>query len=149
MRLFPSGRGKIFNNIIPTLSEYKRAISFLKNLEKNYIYPKIKLQCALKFISKPMSNPCDMVTHSFGLLPDGTLVASPWAVGYNSRPLSSIWFLGNLVKEKLSVILQSSKVKLWQYRANENFGHCKFYAWFFSLNRTESDLFIAQDPLYK
>jgi hypothetical protein len=101
-----------------------KAIDLLYNLENKYKYPKIKLQCALKYLDTRKvltKNPCDMVTESFGLMPDGTLLASPWAIGHKGQPVSPELVLGNLAQTTMADILNSEKVQKFSKRADENF----------------------------
>ena len=132
MRLFPSGRGTTIFQDSPTINEYRRAIELLRNLEAKYLYPKVKLQCALKFLEpiKLAKNPCDMVTESFGLMADGTLLASPWAFNSVAKPISEQWVLGNLVNSSMKDILNTQKAQNFINRADENYGHCKIHAYF-------------------
>jgi len=80
MRLFPVGRGTFFNSDIPSYDEYRRSIDVLRGLEAKLGTPKVKLQCALKYLDpdfESKENPCDAVSGSFGLMWDGTLLGSP------------------------------------------------------------------------
>lgn len=151
MRLFPSGRGIFLKHKIPTVEQYRRAIELLYSLEEKYKYPRIKLQCALKYLDPKYTlekNPCDLVTESFGLMPNGILLASPWAIGSHGQPVSEFLVLGNLVTNSMKTILQSGKVKQFTSRANENFGHCKMQSFFSVEQKREDMLFEKADPLY-
>jgi MoaA/NifB/PqqE/SkfB family radical SAM enzyme len=151
MRLFPVGRGALVASDIPTSEQYQRAIHILREMEAHYGYPKLKLQCALKFFDNQHlnNNPCDLVKESFGLMADGTLLASPWAIGANGRPLHDVWILGNLAKTSLHEILTSQRVINYRKRLNENFGHCKIQAFLSSKISDPTDrIFDTSDPLY-
>lgn len=151
MRLFQSGRGVFLSNKIPSIDQYRKAIDHLYELEEKYQKPKIKLQCALKFLDPKRihaKNPCDLVTESFGLMPDGTLLASPWAIGSIGKPLDNIWVLGNLSKNSIQEILATEKAKMFERRADENFGHCKIQAFFSQKEKREDIIFSKADPLY-
>lgn len=151
MRLFNVGRGQAKPLSIPSPDQYRRAISFLRNLESKYGRPKVKLQCALKFFDDPeiSSNPCDMVEESFGLMADGTLLASPWAINLRGEPLDESWVLGNLARNSLKDILSSAKVQSIKQRRNENFGLCKIHAFLNSKKQEAADrMFDISDPLY-
>lgn len=150
MRLFPSGRGVLLKSKIPTAEQYKIALDLLYELENKYEYPKIKLQCALKFLDSRKNferNPCDLITNSFGLMPNGTLIASPWAINNIGQPINDLFVLGNLSKTKMSDILLTEKVRKFIKRADENFGHCKIHSFFNSENKEEG-LYEKHDPLY-
>lgn len=152
MRLFPSGRGKFMEHKIPSLRQYQEAIEHLYFLESQYKYPKIKLQCALKFLDKRLheKNPCDMATESFGLLPNGTLLASPWAIGPHGLPVDEMFILGNLVDTPMSEILASDNCRNFIKNADLNFGHCKMQSYFKGKDRQErrDRVFAPSDPLY-
>jgi MoaA/NifB/PqqE/SkfB family radical SAM enzyme len=155
MRLFPVGRGAFLTSDIPSADQYRRAISLLRGLEQKYERPKVKLQCALKFFDDPdlsTGNPCDLVRESFGLMADGTLLASPWAVGPRGKPLDDVWVLGNLATTPMEHILYGEKAQMYLRRANENSGHCKIHAYLASRNGNDMSNtdrpFSASDPLY-
>lgn len=151
MRLFPVGRGTLVATDIPTPDQYRQAIQHLQGMEAKCGYPKLKLQCALKFFDdqRLTENPCDLVRESFGLMADGTLLASPWAVGTTGKPLHDVWVLGNLAITPLHEILKSEKVKDYRNRLNENFGHCKIQSFLSSQLKNPIDrIFDKSDPLY-
>jgi MoaA/NifB/PqqE/SkfB family radical SAM enzyme len=150
MRLFPVGRGEMVPGAIPTNEQYKQAIATLRALEARYGTPKVKLQCALRLLEGPTkSNPCDALTESFGLMWDGTLLGSPWAINKSGKPVDAAWVLGNLATTSLTEILATEKVRRMQGRAGENHGHCKIFSW---LNGTaqesEDRIFQGTDPMY-
>jgi len=151
MRLFPVGRGMDNMANIPTAQEYKKVINYFKELEQEFKTPKLKLQCALKYLYKENFeiNPCDMVTNSFGLMPDGTLLASPWAMNSCGKPMSDAWVMGNLSKSTLAEILDKKQDEFC-IRCNENFGQCKMQAYLNSKKENEMDrMFDHTDPLYQ
>ncbi len=159
MRLFPVGRATVKASSIPTPLQYRHAITVLRNAEKRQQSegkhaPRVKVQCALKFFDNenayaPGDNPCDMVRESFGLMADGTLLASPWAVRRDGAPLDDAWVLGNLVTTPLETILESNRVSAMRARLDENQGQCKIHAF---LNSKKSEplerIFDDADPLY-
>jgi len=151
MRLFPVGRGGFRQSSQPSPDQYRRAIETLRDMESRMKTPKLKLQCALKFFdSKNLTNnPCDLVKESFGLMADGTLLSSPWAVGPTGAPLHNVLVLGNLAATSLREILSSDKVREYERRQDENFGHCKIHAFLNSSRENAIDrLFDNADPLY-
>jgi MoaA/NifB/PqqE/SkfB family radical SAM enzyme len=155
MRLFPVGRGRFNVNDIPNKDEYNFAINLFFELEKKYKFPRIKLQCALKhltntkIINATSENPCDLVRKSFGLMADGTLLASPWAINEYGKPLSDNWVLGNLYKASLARILSSTKAAIYKERLNDNFGHCKIFSYLNSNDNNDlNKIFDKSDSLY-
>ncbi len=151
MRLFPVGRGILVASDIPTVKQYQEAIEVLREMELRYGSPRVKLQCALKYLDSGnlTENPCDMVAESFGLMADGTLLASPWAFNAHSKPLHESWVLGNLATTPLGAILDSPKVQTYFKRGNDNFGHCKIFSFIHSNCPDPADrIFDPADPLY-
>lgn len=150
MRLFPVGRGVFRQELIPSRQQYERAIQVLRELEAKYRKPRVKLQCALKAIEHNVwtENPCDLVRESFGLMWDGTLLASPWAIGPH-LPIADEWVLGNLATTPLKDILATEKAQEFERRRDENPGHCKIFAASYSPRARYMDrIFDAADPLY-
>lgn len=152
MRLFPVGRGTLLESSIPTPSQYRAAINVLREMEAKYAYPVVKLQCALKFFDNHQNrqeNPCDAVKESYGLMADGTLLSSPWAIGPTGKPLDDAWVLGNLATTHLSDILSGAKAIEYEARADDNFGHCKIFSFFNSRQERALDrIFDIADPMY-
>ncbi len=154
MRLFPVGRGTSQGASVPEPTQYRRAIDFFRTLEEKFGGPVVKVQCALKFFdpksrAATKGNPCDLMTESFGLTPDGTLLASPWAVNGQGRPMHEAFVLGNLATTPMQTILQSEKVRAYMPRLDENVGHCKIFTFFHSTKSDPVDrLFDNADPLY-
>ena len=138
-------------DLTPTVAQYQAAILHLRKLECQYAIPKIKLQCALKFIDPDRnlkSNPCDMVVESFGLMSNGTLLASPWAINAFGKPLSDAWVLGNLAEQPLVHLLDTPKAKNLLKHCDDNFGHCKIQAYMSKKVKSDSAMFEKIDPLY-
>jgi MoaA/NifB/PqqE/SkfB family radical SAM enzyme len=151
MRMFPVGRGSFRSAEVPSRAQYITAISTLRELETRYRQPKLRLQCALRHLSGSRGeiNPCDLVRESFGLLTDGTLLASPWALDGHGKPLDEAWVLGSLATTPLREILASPKVQEYRHHLNDNFGHCKIFAYLNSdRNDATSRMFDESDPLY-
>ncbi|MBU1228483.1 MAG: radical SAM protein [Proteobacteria bacterium] len=149
-RMFPVGRGRIHASLMPSPGQYRTAVARLRQLEAQHGRPKIKLQCALRYFdtSRQAANPCDLLHLSLGLMPDGTLLASPWAYGLHGQPLDESWVLGNLAQTPLSSILASERARYYQAHLDDNFGHCKIFAWLGSKRETSLErIFDATDPL--
>jgi hypothetical protein len=154
MREFPVGRGRrLIGAPIPSREQYLRAIETLRALERHHKGPRVKLQCALRQLeaekARPTGkNPCDLGVSSYGLMADGTLLASPWAMNEHGRPLGDVWVLGNLADQPLSQLLATPKAQTFIRRAYENHGHCKIFA---AVNSRRSDplerIFDTSDPL--
>ncbi len=151
MRLFPVGRGTLLESAIPSATQYRRAINVLREMEAKYGSPQVKLQCALKFFDNGhiTDNPCDLARESYGLMADGTLLTSPWAVNAKGKPLDETWVLGNLATNHLREMLGSEKAQEYLRRLDENFGHCKIFSFLHSKReRTLDRVFDNADPMY-
>lgn len=151
MRLFPVGRGELRENEIPTAEQYRDAIGLLRDLEQRMGGPTVKLQCALKHLDGNLlgDNPCDAVRESFGLMADGTLLGSPWAINKHGKPIDDNWVLGNLATTSITDILESDRATRFQDGMDNNFGHCKIFSGLYS----DADDFFDRinepaDPIY-
>lgn len=150
MRLFPSGRGVYRPENSPTPAMYRHAIEMLREMEERYKYPQLKLQCALKFFDSNdlVENPCDLLRESFGLMANGTLLTSPWAIGGQGQPIDDAWILGNLAQIPLKELLETEKAQEYERRLNENFGNCKIFSFLHSKRERAMDrIFDQTDPL--
>jgi len=151
MRLFPVGRaeGK-GDHWAPNKAELLRAIENYHKLSDRYGKPTIRLQCALRYLYPDTlkTNPCDAVTNSFGINWQGNLLLSAWANNSSGDVLDDAFVLGDLTSQTLSHIRSSDKVTRYLERVNDNFGHCKIFAFVHSNDSTENALFRSTDPLY-
>lgn len=152
MRLFPVGRGALHADAVPTPHHYATALATLRNLQQVHGRPVVRPQCALKALVPGYTageNPCDLLSHSFGLMADGTLLLSPWAIGPHGAPLSREWVIGNLAEAPLSDLLSQIRLTELRNRLDENHGHCKIFAF---LNTGEGSflerILSRADPLY-
>lgn len=154
MRMFPVGRGVHITHDILNPEEYRKVIVYLRELERIYQSPQLYLQCALRQLEQEINststikNPCDLVHKSFGLMPNGNLLSSPWAIDSKGRSLDEFFILGNLAKEPLSTILDNPRVLEIRARADENFGHCKVFSFIHSLQKSPIErLLDKSDPI--
>lgn len=152
MRLFSVGRGVFRASDVPSPDQYRHAIGLLRELEARLGKPRVKLQCAMKFFDRQdfTENPCDLLRESLGLMWDGTLLASPWAINAQGLPLGEEWVLGNLCSTPMHEILKSEKVRGYEERLDENFGHCKILASLSSTRAAPVERMFdgTSDPLY-
>ncbi|HEA3089153.1 TPA: radical SAM protein [Aeromonas salmonicida] len=148
MRTFPVGRG--MNNIsIHAGFDIKRAIDTFTSISKEINGPQIRLQCALRHLYEVGGdNPCDLVRKSYGINYQGLLLASAWATNIDGSPLSEDFILGNIVSNKLSEIQKMKPHEDTMARLNENWGHCKIFAYINSNKREFNSIFSKSDPLY-
>lgn len=151
MRLFPVGRGELREAEIPSAEQYRDAIGLLRDLEQRLGGPKVKLQCALKHLDGNLlgDNPCDAVRESFGLMADGTLLGSPWAINQHGQPIDDNWVLGNLATTPITDILQSDRAVRFHEGIDNNFGHCKIFSGLYGNAKNFFDrINQPADPLY-
>jgi len=149
MRIFPVGRGLDANTETLEEETYRNAIEEYRRLEREIDGPKVNLQCALKHLypeDEGEENPCDLIHESFGIMPDGTVIASPWAYNNVGEPLSEEFVLGEVPEESFQEIYQKPKVQRYMERLDENRGHCKIFSWM-NNGMNEESLF-EEDPLY-
>lgn len=154
MRLFPVGRGTLHADAIPSRSEYVEAIAMLRALEHEFRGPAVSLQCALRSLDRAPTtaaarNPCDLLAHSLGLMADGTLLLSPWAIGSFGEPLSAAWVIGNLAATPLKALLDQPTMDTLRQNLDANSGHCKIFAYIHSGEASDrARLLDRSDPLY-
>lgn len=153
MRTFPVGRGANFLRNKPLdlqSDDYIRAISEFKNLECNLGGPRVRVQCALKYLfsKSEKDNPCDLMQSSFGINSKGQLLLSGWATNSMGSPLAEEFILGDLSKQTIDEIENSERFVRYKSRLNENFGHCKIFAYLNSDIKSENSIFMRADPLF-
>jgi MoaA/NifB/PqqE/SkfB family radical SAM enzyme len=151
MRLFPSGRGGLAPDCIPSPEQYRTAIKIAREMEAKLSYPKVLLQCALKLFDRTEggANPCNLLRESFGLMWDGTLLFSPWAIGPDGRPMDDTWVVGNLATTPMETLLRTPKVTQLRARLNENFGECKIFSYIHSRKVDPFERMLDHaDPLF-
>ncbi len=152
MRLFPVGRGADRVDQVPTPREYVAAIGKLRELERLHGSPKVRLQCALRHVEPTPGdvNPCNAVTESFGIMPDGTLLRSAWAIDRRGKPLDPSWVLGNVAERPLASILDTDRIREMRERADENSGHCKVFAFLNGRSEDPAERYYERsDPLHE
>lgn len=152
MRYFPVGRGFGKVDEVPTIKEYERAIYVFKEMEAKYGVPRVKLQCALRglqYTDNASENPCNLYRESLGITAQGILLTSAWAMGPRGQPLDDIFILGNLIEQPIVKLLKCDKARAYEDRLNENFRHCKIFAYLNSRKKDSFDrLFDTTDPFY-
>lgn len=149
MRAFPVGRGT--SATVPPMNkeDYIGLIEEFRNLEKELIKPKIKLQCALKhlFPEGNSSNPCDFLGSSLGITAQGQLITSPWAYDNKGDVINPDFILGDLTTSEFSDLMSKPEIQAAVARLDENYGHCKIFAYLNS-DPLFSSIFLNADPLY-
>ncbi len=150
MRYFPVGRGFGKNENMPSRKEYEVAIELFQKMEQEFRFPKVILQCALRCMYASYSEtPCKLYSESLGITAKGILLSCAWAIGPKGEPLDEIFVLGNLVNNSINELLTSEKGRSYERRLNENFGHCKIFAYINSRKSNSFDrLFDKTDPFH-
>ncbi len=151
MRIFPVGRGMLHSLDLLKKQEYLKAIKRYFKLEKKFGKPKIVLQCALKglYFKKLKYNPCNLLSSSLGITSNGLLLLSPWAYNAEGKPMTKDFIIGDLTKENIVDIYRKKRVKKMLKKVNNNFGHCKMFAYLNSKEKDINQLFSKNDPFYK
>ncbi len=152
MRYFPTGRALNNKSLEPSYSDIATAIDEARILEKKFSFPRIRLQCALRglgFTDNTILDHCDLLRGSLGIMPDGTVLLSPWAYGKGGSVLSEEWIIGNLLENSLSDILNNPRVVTLSRKLNNNHGHCKFFAWLNSPKQSFNERLLDQSDSLK
>lgn len=151
MRLFPVGRAQDqYRDWTLPHSQYIRAIDEYRRLAAKLDGPKIRLQCALRYLyhDELAENPCDAIKSSFGINWKGDLLISAWANNSNGDVLDKTFILGNLTEQPLKDIQSGKLVEQYLRRSDDNYGHCKVFAFIHSSRSTAEALFDRTDPLF-
>jgi pyruvate-formate lyase-activating enzyme len=152
MRAFPVGRGYTSLKAAAGVDRGRlvEIIGQYRALAVRYGRPAVRLQCALRHLDGPSDrNPCDLLQDSFGINPRGTLLASAWATNGIGDPLDEAFVLGDLSRHSLGSLLETARMRSYRERLDENFGHCKIFAFLGSDTRGVDALFSCSDPLYR
>lgn len=151
MRVFPVGRGASSSPQPLGKEEYLRLIQEYQALEGIYGAPRVKLQCALKYLfpANLSDNPCGFLSSSLGISDRGQLIASAWAYDQNGQIISPEFVIGDLKVSKIGDLISQERIQSLISRKDENFGHCKIFAYLNESRKQGVDrLFAKADPLY-
>ncbi|MFZ2603803.1 MAG: radical SAM protein [Candidatus Omnitrophota bacterium] len=114
LRFYLVGRATKLTDIIPSNSEYLKAMKFLRGLRG---FTKIFFQHSLRILEGTIK--CPAVVNSIGILPDGQITACAWAIDKNCRPFKG-FYLGKLPEDDLDEILERA-VKISDYSEKTKF----------------------------
>lgn len=110
------GRGSSIYGIIPSKECFEQVIN---HIEKLINTSKIHISFQHKIVNyKAKCVKCNAVSHSVGVLPDGTVNACAWALNCEGAPLSDEFNLGNLRDNSIKEILTSEKAREWVKRSD-------------------------------
>ena len=105
LRFYPVGRGRIRQKTIPSSSDYKETMQFLRSFRGS---TKIFFQHSLRMLEAKII--CPAVREAIGILPDGQVTACAWGIDRKAQPLPE-FYLGKLPEQRLSEIIQEAKTK--------------------------------------
>lgn len=123
IRFYPCGRGHKLNNLAPTEQQYTQVIKYCLSLQRKN-GPKIEMQHSFYNILKNLglkARNCEAVSNQIGILPDGTVLACPWALNEKGEPLENSFVLGKMPKQKIKEIMNTEKAKKWTNEKSANF----------------------------
>jgi len=110
IRFFPVGRGAhASGRKEPTERQYTDAIHTWKRVETSE-GPRVKLQCSLRAFSEPCSDACKMGPAAWCAMPDGTMLACPWAYGPGGSALHSDLVIGDIRTSSVGALLAASEI---------------------------------------
>lgn len=130
LRFYPIGRAAKIVEIIPSNSEYLKAMKFLRGLHG---FTKIFFQHSLRILEGTVK--CPAVVDSIGILPDGQVTACAWAIDENCCPLEG-FRLGKLPEDDLDEMLDNAR-KISKYSERTKF--CRTIAYIRKDNKKEVD----------
>jgi len=149
MRTFPVGRGCLSKESCLSRKEYINVIDEYRELEKKMLKPKVNIMCALKNLFPGLNeNPCGFLKNSSDITSNGLLIADAFAYNQYGKALHQDLVLGDLKKDKILNIYSQERVKKIISRADENFGHCKIFAYLSNKKMGIEGFFSKSDPLY-
>jgi hypothetical protein len=151
MRTFPVGRGiaDYERNWALTSDALRRVIDCFRTEEARINGPRVRLQCALKQLDPRVhdENPCDLMRESFGINPRGQLLLSAWATNSIGDALDDAFVVGDLSGTSFTELVEAPRWKEFRARLDENFGHCKVFAFVFGRHDDPSAMLRRRDPL--
>lgn len=119
IRYFPAGRGEKFPQLELTESENKELVQYIQNICKASGIPALDIHYLLPGTTK--SSECRCVKKSIGILPDGSVTSCFWGLNTDGNIRDSIYYLGNILEEPLSSILNGDNAQFWKHSC---FGEC-------------------------
>lgn len=113
IRFFPSGRGEHFKNLAMTEKENLDLVNRIKDMCEG---TNINLDIAYLLPGSPKDHQCRCVKKSIGILPTGDITACFWGLDASGSIKDSKFYLGNLLEQPLSEILESENALYWKGR---------------------------------
>lgn len=111
IRYFPSGRGEQFKHLSMSDEENLNLVSKIKDLCKGTY---INLDIHYLLPGSPKDHQCRCVKKSIGILPTGDVTACFWGLDDSGSIKDSKFYLGNLLEQPLSEILESENALYWK-----------------------------------
>jgi len=124
LRYYQVGRAIDIYGLNPERGELNKAIHYINELLKVGIVD-ISFQHSLEnYINGVVK--CNAVNRSIGILPDGTVNACAWGLGYDGTPANDKFVLGKLPEKKLKDIINGKKANEWiKNKSLENISVCQ------------------------
>lgn len=113
IRYFPSGRGEHFKHLSMEPEENLELVTRIKDLCKG---TDINLSIHYLLPGSPKDSSCRCVKKSIGILPDGKVSSCFWGLDATGSIANSKFYLGNLLEQPLSKILESENALYWKGR---------------------------------
>lgn len=111
LRLFPSGRGKTFQDITPSYDEYCRTVDYIKKISAGSgVY--VHFQYLLPG-HEGYTTDCRAVKRSVGVLHNGFVSGCFWDLDEEMHPTKNRYVLGRVPQENIEDILANSKSRYW------------------------------------
>lgn len=111
IRYYPSGRGEHFKNLAMTDEENRNLVNKISNMCKG---TGINLDIHYLLPGSKKDSQCRCVKKSIGILPDGNVTACFWGLDDSGSIKDSKFYLGNLLEQPLSEILESKNAMYWK-----------------------------------
>lgn len=111
IRYYPSGRGEHFKNLAMTDAENLTLVNKIKDMSEG---TGINLDIHYLLPGSPKDHQCRCVKKSIGILPDGNVTACFWGLDNSGAIKDSKFYLGNLLVQPLSKILESENAVYWK-----------------------------------
>ena len=113
IRYYSAGRGENFPHLSMTDKENLKLVNKIKDLCAG---TDIKLDIHYLLPGSPKDHQCRCVKKSIGILPTGDVTACFWGLDDSGSIANSKFYLGNLLEQPLSEILESENALYWKGR---------------------------------
>lgn len=148
MRTFPVGRGAATAEDLGA-ETYRATIEEYRRLQQELSGPEVNIMCALKnLFPGSTENPCTFFKSTVDITSTGNAIVDAFAYNQFGEALDPDLILGDLKTDRLVDILSQDRVQSLAARVDENFGHCKIFAYLSDTSKGLDGFFQKTDPLY-